>query len=132
MLQLRSVYEKYEHFYIINDRKQVLADIKDRTYFILHSERDWKTLLNMAEAYRILKKERPHVILSTGAGPAVPVSLVGKYFFGCQIVFIEHFTAVNKPTLTGHIMYRFADHFLYQWRRLERYFPKGRYAGWVY
>lgn len=132
MLQLMPVYGRYEHFYIINDRKQLRKDVMEKTYFIAHSERDWKFFLNLAEAYRILAKERPHVVLSTGAGPAVPVSLVAKYAFGCRVIFIEHFTAVYKPTLTGRIMYRLADRFLYQWRYLRRFFPKGTYGGWVY
>ncbi len=49
-----------------------------RTHFIRHSERDWLFLVNLWEAARILSRERPDVILSTGAGPVVPFALVAR------------------------------------------------------
>lgn len=100
-----------------------------RTYFIVHSERDWKTLFNFVEAYRVLKKERPDVMVSTGAGPAVPVALVGRLLFGLRVVFVETITRVEKPSLTGRIMYWVAHEFFYQWKSLGVYFPKGRHIG---
>ena len=76
MLQLRSIYEPYEHFYILNDAKKLPDFMEGRTYFIKHSERDLWTLYNIWECWRILVKERPDIIMSTGAGPAVPAFLV--------------------------------------------------------
>jgi len=125
---LKSVYEKHEHFYVLNDAALLPEDMKGRTYFIRHSERDWLFAVNMWESWRILHKERPHLILSTGAGAVVAFALIGK-LFGMRTVFIETFTRVIKPSLTGRIMYRLADSFFYQWRPLERFFPKGTYGG---
>ncbi len=93
-----------------------------------HSERDWLFALNLWEAWKILRKEKPRLILSTGAGPAVAFALVGKVL-GVPNIFIETFTRVNRPSLTGRIMYRLADRFYYQWRALEKFFPKGVYGG---
>ncbi len=127
---LRPVYEEYEHFYVLNDRVPLRDGMMGRTYFIAHAERDWKTLLNVIEAFRILRKERPRVILSMGAGPAVPFCLVGK-LFGARTVFVETLTRVRAPSLTGRIMYWLADVFIYQWESLGPYFPKGIYGGRV-
>lgn len=126
---LREIYGQYSHFYIINDDARLPADMVGRTYFIVHSERDWKTLFNFVEAYRVLKKERPDVMVSTGAGPAVPVALVGRLLFGLRVVFVETITRVEKPSLTGRIMYWVAHEFFYQWKSLGVYFPKGRHIG---
>ena len=125
---LKPAYEKYEHFYVLNDVVTLPEDMKGRTYFIRHSERDWLFLVNLWEAWRILCKERPNLILSTGAGPAVPFALVGK-LFGIPTLFIETFTRVTEPSLAGRIMYYLADRFFYQWRPLERFFPRGIYGG---
>ena len=103
--------------------------MRDKTYFITHSERDWKFLINLWEAFRILKRERPGVILSTGAGPAVPFAVVGRFIFGCRIIFIETVTRITAPSLTGRLMYHLAHEFFYQWRTLERFFPGARYGG---
>jgi len=102
--------------------------MQGKTYFIRHSERDWLFFFNLLEAWKILRKERPRVILSTGAGPVVPFALVGK-LLGVKTIFVETFTRVTKPSLTGRIMYRLADRFFYQWKPLESYFPKGIYGG---
>ena len=125
---LLPVFEKYPHFYVINDRIELPRDMEGRTFFIKHSERDLLFFVNLLEAWRILRKERPSLILSTGAGPVVPFSIIGK-FFGIPTIFIETFTRISKPSLTGRIMYRLADKFIYQWPPLERFFPKGICGG---
>jgi len=125
---LRSAYEAYDPVYVLNDAVTLPEDMQERTYFIRHSERDWLFAFNLWEAWKILRKEKPRLILSTGAGPAVPFALVGKVL-GVPNIFIETFTRVNRPSLTGRIMYRLADRFYYQWRALEQFFPKGVYGG---
>jgi UDP-N-acetylglucosamine:LPS N-acetylglucosamine transferase len=125
---LKEAYERCEHFYVLNDKAELSADMKGRTYFIRHSERDWLLFTNAIEAWRILRNEKPDLILSTGAGPVVPFAVVGK-LLGIRSIFIETFTRVTRPSLTGRIMYRLADRFFYQWRSLEKFFPKGVYAG---
>jgi beta-1,4-N-acetylglucosaminyltransferase len=125
---LKPAYKDSEHFYVLNDKAELSEDMKGRTYFIRHSERDWLLFMNLLEAWRILRNEKPDLILSTGAGPVVPFALVGK-LLGIRSVFIETFTRVNRPSLTGRIMYRLADRFFYQWKQLEPFFPKGVYGG---
>ena len=126
---LLPAYRDYEHFYVLNDKAKLPADMLGKTFHITHSERDWKTLLNLWEAYVILRRERPTLILSTGAGPAVPFALVGRYLFGTRVVFVETITRIDKPSLTGRMMYPLAHDFFYQWPSLARYFPKGVCVG---
>ncbi len=125
---LKPVYERYDYFYVLNDRVQLPEDMRDKTYFIHHSERDWLLLVNLWEALRILRKERPRLILSTGAGPVVPFALAGK-LLGVRTIFIESFTRTEKPSLTGRLMHLLADRLFYQWKSLEHHFPKGIYGG---
>lgn len=125
---LKPAYDRHKHFYVLNDRVMLPDDMEGRTFFIRHSERDWLFVLNLWEAFRILRRERPRLILSTGAGPAVVFALVGK-LFGIPSLFIETFTRVTRPSLTGRIMYRLANRFLYQWKPLGKFFPDGLYGG---
>ena len=126
--RLASVYGKYDHFFIVNDRIALPPDMEGKTTFIRHSERDWLFFVNLWEAWQILRRERPDLILSTGAGPAVPFALVAK---GLQIpnIFIEISAQVTEPSLTGRIMYYLASRFFYQWKPLEKYFPKAVHGG---
>lgn len=125
---LKPAYESYQHFYVLNDQVSLPDDMQERTYFIKHSERDWLFAFNLWEAWKILRKEKPTLILSTGAGPAVPFAIVGR-ILKVPNIFVETFTRVSKPSLSGRIMYRLADRFFYQWRSLENFFPKGVYGG---
>lgn len=127
---LKPVYECYEHFYVLNDRVLLPQDMEGKTVFIRHSERDWLFFVNLWEAWRILRKERPALILSTGAGPVVPFALVGK-LLRVPTLYIETFTRVLKPSMTGRIMYYLADRFFYQWETLAPYFPKAVYGGFL-
>lgn len=125
---LLPVYSRYEHFYVLNDHADLPEDMKGRTYFIRHSERDWKTAINFWEAWLILRRERPQVLLSTGAGPMIPFALLAK-LFQIRLIFIEIGNQVVRPSVTGRLMYRLADRFYYQWESLERFFPRGIYGG---
>jgi len=126
---LKPAYQACEHFYVLNDKAILPEDMRDKTYFIAHSERDWKFFLNLWEAFRILHTERPDVILSTGAGPVVPFAIVGRLLFGTRVIFVETITRIHKPSLTGRIMYWLAHEFFYQWESQRQYFPKARYGG---
>ena len=126
---LAPAYRAQPHFYVLNDRVELVPDLRGRTQFIRHSERDLWTLWNILEMLVILWRERPDVILSTGAGPIVPAAIVGRYLFGCRIVYVESMTRVNAPSLTGRIMYRLAHRFFYQWHGPRDFFPKGEYGG---
>jgi len=125
---LMPAYTKYEHFYVLNDVVLLPPDMQRRTYFIRHAERDWRLMLNVFEAWRILRRERPQVMLSTGASPAVPFALVAR-LLGVRVLFVETFARVRRPSLTGRLMYPLADEFLYQWESLAAYFPRGKHVG---
>ncbi|HEY5627215.1 MAG TPA: PssD/Cps14F family polysaccharide biosynthesis glycosyltransferase [Nitrospira sp.] len=127
-LALRPAYERLTHFFVVNQAIPLPNEMEGRTYVIRHSERDWLFFVNLWEAWWILRRERPAVILSTGAGPAVPFALVGK-LLGIHNVFVECSTQIARPSLTGRIMYYLADRFYYQWEGLKAYYPEGTYGG---
>ena len=129
MRTLCPAYAHFDHFYVLNDVALLPPDMQERTRFIVHSERDLKFFINLWEAFCILRRERPHVILSTGAGPVVPFAIVGRLFFRCRVIFIETITRIDAPSMTGRIMYWLAHDFYFQWPHLQKFFPKGRYGG---
>jgi len=125
---LMPAYQRYEHFYVLNEKISLPEDMADKTFFIRHSERDWLFFVNLWEAWRILRREKPSLILSTGAGPVVPFALVGK-LLKVPTIFIETIAHVHQPSISGRIMYHLADRFFYQWRSLEKVFPRATYGG---
>jgi UDP-N-acetylglucosamine:LPS N-acetylglucosamine transferase len=128
---LKPIYEKFDHFYVLNEKIDLPGDMVGKTHFIRHSERDWLFIMNLWEAYMIFRKERPNLVISTGAGPAVPFCIIGKVF-RIRSIFIETSAQVMTPSLTGRILYYMADEFYYQWENLRNYYPKGIFGGLLY
>lgn len=129
VLELVRSWGQAEVRFIVNDAVNV--PLPGPVEQIAHAERDSLVLWNVVEAARSFAKNRPDVLLSTGAGPIVPLAIVGK-LFGCQTIYVETFGSVDEPSLTGRLMAPIADRIYYQWPQLARSFPTGRYAGPIF
>ena len=124
VMELAPVLHDHEVVLVVNDEVDLPSFPFTRVYRIAHAERDARVLLNVSEAATILLAERPAVIVSTGAGPVVPVAVVARALSDARIIFIETAAAVERPTLTGRLMYGLAHRFYVQWPGLRRWFPK--------
>jgi beta-1,4-N-acetylglucosaminyltransferase len=94
-------------------------------------ERPWLILYSFFWALRILLRERPDAIFSTGSEIALPFLFWGK-ILGVRSLFLESWCRVNRPSRTGPIAYHFADAFWVQWPQLvPAYGPKTEYHGSV-
>jgi UDP-N-acetylglucosamine transferase subunit ALG13 len=125
---LAGAFDGQEVAYVLNDVVPLREGMEGRTRFIAHSERDWRLLRNVREAWKILRAESPDVILSTGAGPVVPFAWIGR-LLGIPTVFVETFTRVNRPSLSARLVYPVAARFLFQWPALAKFFPGGTCCG---
>ena len=83
---------------------------------------------NAVLAWRVVGRRRPDVILSTGAGLAVPFFLAGR-LHRCRLVYVESLTRTRGLSLSGRIVYPLADAFLVQWPEPARGRRKAVYAG---
>ena len=120
-------YEKYVVTYRAPHLKKSAGQM--RTYRVTHSKRNPLLILkNAYESLKILLKERPRLIISTGADVAVPTCILGK-LLGARLIFIESGAQIYTPSLSGRILYPFADLFIVQWQPALRNFPRAKYGG---
>ena len=128
MLYLIEAFEGHDTFFITYDsartreleRRHLLRNIGKNPLLMVYTF--FLTL-------RILLKERPKLIVSTGSEIAIPAFYLSR-LLGIRTVFIESWTRVNQPTGTGKIVYPVSDVFLVQWERLlAKYGIKARYEG---
>jgi beta-1,4-N-acetylglucosaminyltransferase len=127
-MQLAPLLQAHRVSLVVND-KVALPDFPfENVYHICHAERDLRVAYNIVEAARIMAFERPDVIVSTGAGLAVPFALLARVTRQSRFLFVESAAAVTHPTLTGRIVCPLADRFFYQWPQLWRHFPRGERA----
>ena len=82
-------------------------------------------------AIKILKKEKPDLIISSGAAVAVPFFYIGK-LMGAKTVYIEVFDRINKSTLTGKLVYPITDKFIVQWEEMKTVYPKSINLGSIF
>lgn len=87
-----------------------------------------QTVLSALQSLVVLLVVRPRAIISSGPGPAVPVSLLGK-LLGVKVIFVETGSRVYELSTSGRILYRWADLFFVQWPDLQSKYPKAIYAG---
>jgi UDP-N-acetylglucosamine:LPS N-acetylglucosamine transferase len=83
----------------------------------------------LAQAWRILGKERPDLVVSTGSEIALPFFLVARSR-GIHTLFIESVTRVRTPSGTGRLLAGVADDLYVQWSELlPAYKGRARYEG---
>ncbi len=134
--QLREVKEQYNYFYVVTRTKATEA-MKEKRYIVSDLVRTNKLIAlirmikMMIEQLIIFIKEKPDVIITTGAAVAIPMCLIGRVFRK-KVIYIESFARINTPNKTGKFIYRFADLFIIQWEELEKHYPKAVYGGWIY
>jgi UDP-N-acetylglucosamine:LPS N-acetylglucosamine transferase len=83
---------------------------------------------NLRLATKVVRRYRPELVVSDGAGVAVPFFLVAKAL-RIPTVYIEVVDRVDSPTLTGRMCYPLADLFLLQWQEQRRFYPRGIVVG---
>lgn len=105
---------------------------EDITWAFYPTTRNLKNFVkNLFLARRVLKANRPDVIISTGAGLAVPFFMLGR-FYGARTVFLEVFDRVDSRTLTGRLCRPLADLFLVQWPEQQALYRGSVLIGSVY
>lgn len=83
---------------------------------------------NLFLAHRVLRGYRPDVVVSDGAGVAVPFFVAARTL-GIATVYLEVSDRIDSPTLTGRLCYPLADRFLLQQPKQRRFYPKGTLIG---
>ena len=86
--------------YVIHLPPELPPELRSRIITAPHSERDIRVLKQMLFALYCVWKERPKVIVSTGALIGVTFGLAGK-LFGAKFIFVESPTRVTCPSLSG-------------------------------
>jgi UDP-N-acetylglucosamine:LPS N-acetylglucosamine transferase len=89
-----------------------------------------KALRVFIKSLKVVIKERPDVVITTGSLPLALVCFWGK-LLGAKIVWIDSITNVYRLSLSGRLVRRIADLLLVQWPELAEKYPGVEYAGAV-
>ena len=87
-------------------------------------------LQNIPAIFSVLWRERPDVVISTGASLAVGFAIAAKVL-GVRFVFIESISRSKELSLSGKLVYPLADEFYVQWSALSTKYPKAIFKGYA-
>lgn len=131
---LEPIWKKNNRFWVTFDKEDAQSLLKGERMYLCYypTNRNLKALVkNTFLAFKVLLKERPDVIISSGAAVAVPFFYIGK-LLGSKLIYIEVFDRIDKPTVTGRLVYPITDRFIVQWEEEKKVYPKAICLGSIF
>lgn len=133
LYSLKLLWKDCNHFWVTFPEKDTQYLLKsERTYWAYHpTNRNIKNLIrNLLLAFKIFSKERPGIIISTGAGVSVPFLYIGR-IMGAKTIYIESMARIKNLSLTGRLVYPVVQNFFVQWPELAVKYPRTEFKGQV-
>ncbi|MFH1039059.1 MAG: PssD/Cps14F family polysaccharide biosynthesis glycosyltransferase [PVC group bacterium] len=133
LFSLKNFYRPRSRFWVsfdTEDARYLLCD--ERVFWAYHpTNRSIKNFFrNLWLALRILRRERPDVLISTGAGVGVSFIYAAR-LLGIRTVYLESLTRITNLSLSGRLVYPLVDLFLVQWEHLTLTYPRVVFRGTV-
>ena len=134
LLDLQPVWSKHDYFFVTEDTAlgQTLAT-DHPTHFLPHYA--WgqakqgqvfkmlgRALQSFFRSGAIILRERPDVLITTGAG-AVYLPVLWARLTGTQVIAVESFARFDSPSLFGRLTAPIAQHFIVQSANLSKRYP---------
>ncbi len=134
LYMLKPFWQDKERFWVTFDKEDARSLLKDERMYPCHypTNRSLKALIiNTRIAWRTLRKEKPNLIISSGAAVAVPFFYIGK-LLGARLIYVEVFDRIDKPTMSGKMVYPITDRFVVQWEEMKAVYPKALNLGSIF
>ena len=137
-LALRGAWAEFSRVWVTFDKSDARSLLADERVVFAHgpTNRNFGLLAvrnlvrNGLLAFRLLRAARPGVVLTTGAGVAVPFAWLGR-LLGARVVYVESLTRIERPSLTCRLIAPVASRIYAQWPELTAALPRARYLGSV-
>lgn len=120
------------------ERRWVTFDTPDAISLLAGERVDWAAhpttrnlpnlLRNTRLAWRLLRRDRPDVVISTGAAVAFPFFIFAR-LRRIPTVYIEVYDRIDSPTLTGRLCRPLTSLFLVQWEEQREFYPNAIVVG---
>ena len=143
LMQLKDMFNKYDYHIVTEKTKSNLSlknKYKNRVSYLVYGTYTgllnkmiypFKLGINTIKSLFLYLKYRPEYIVSTGAHTSGPMCLIG-HIFGSKVIFIETFANSCSKSLTGKLVYKFADLFIVQWESMLELYPNAVYGGLIF
>ncbi len=133
LLKLSLSWRDYKFFYVtttsvLNNKLRQCGTV----YVVgeCNSKRPLRVLRVLINCIRTAFRERPDVVISTGAAAGCMMCLLGKAM-GAKVIWVDSITNISKLSLSGRMVRYIADLFLVQWPELAEKYKNVEYVGAV-
>ena len=140
LLKLDKLFDKYK-YKIVTEKNKSTKFLKDKygkdvSYLIYGTKKllliyPFILLINSIISLLYFIKFRPDFIVTTGTHTAGPMCCIAK-IFRKKVIYIETLANIHSKTVTGKLIYKFADLFVVQWESMLDLYPKAVYGGWIF
>ena len=124
LCRLRGAFAGLDVVYVSTDPSSA-ASVEERHYTVRNVTR--RDRLGFAVTFwqlaRILMRERPDVVVSTGAAPGLVALAAAKLLVGARTIWIDTIASPDRLSLSARLARPIADAWLTQWEHLAR--PEG-------
>lgn len=116
MLRLRPAFRGYEVVYVTVDARSAASVPESRVHVVVDSNQNTRLRLLWGglAMLRILLRERPDVVISTGAAPGFLAVMLGR-LLGARTLWIDSIANAERLSLSGRLAGPWADLWLTQW-----------------
>jgi UDP-N-acetylglucosamine:LPS N-acetylglucosamine transferase len=137
LTRLKSITERYDCCWVTEKNNfQKYGKVEEIQYYVPQVNRreilfPLKFFLLFFVAFYVLIKEKPEVVISTGALISYPFCRLAK-MMGKKVIFIESFARVNELSLTGKLLYKHVNTFIVQWSEIAQKYDKAIVGGGIF
>ncbi len=121
LCRLKLAFEGMNIFYVSVD-PSAATDVPGHRYYTVRdaSRRDrLKFIILIFQLIRILLKERPSVVITTGSAPALVAMTLAKVFLRSKTIWIDSIANADRMSSSGQKVRPVADIWLTQWSHLS-------------
>jgi beta-1,4-N-acetylglucosaminyltransferase len=134
LLALRDAWAPFTRTWVTFDKSDARSLLKteDVRFAYGPTNRSIKNLLrNLLVAWHVVRDVQPKVMLTTGAGVAVPFAWIAR-LRGASVVYVESLARIDAPSLSYRLIAPVAARRYVQWADLARKLPHARFVGSVF
>ena len=128
---LNTAFNGHERIYVTTD-SAYRSLVKDAEFYTVPDATRWdkiRLIVLMLKMFWIILLSKPDIVISTGAAPGFFALFFAK-MIGKKTIWVDSIANVDKLSLSGVMVKKYADLWLTQWEHLAR--PEGpHYAGSV-
>lgn len=131
LLRLKPWWQRMKRTWVTFDKQDGRSFLKDEQVVWAHhptTRNLFNAARNLLLAFRLLRRQRPELVISNGAGVAFPFFIAAR-LMGIKTAYVEVCDRIDSASLTGRMCYPLSDLFFIQCEEQRAFYPRAIMIG---